>query len=160
MMFMKSFLVAATLAVAALAQTISIASPADGATVSAGSTITVEVDKPNSLSSSQEVVLLISMLPCEPESCIDPASALGTVLYSGRYNPQYSSPPDQKPPHQVFDLEVPAWFRTGKATLSVTHLALIGAGPAPILEYKTVTVNFVDHAKRVRRQRAPIGMDA
>ncbi|KDQ51227.1 hypothetical protein JAAARDRAFT_163825 [Jaapia argillacea MUCL 33604] len=141
MMFMKFFLVVATLALSAIAQTINIGAPAEGSTVCAGCNINVEVDRPNSLSGSEEVAIVIAMRSCNSGGCISPESALGTVLYAGPYNPQYSATPDWKPPHQNFTVEVPTFFITGKATLSVTHLSLVGAGFTPVLEFKNVTVN-------------------
>ncbi|KDQ51242.1 hypothetical protein JAAARDRAFT_140580 [Jaapia argillacea MUCL 33604] len=140
-MSLKFFLTIATIIMTAFAQTISIGAPADGLTVSSGSNITIEVDRPNSISGSKEVAIVIALRSCNTGGCIDPASALGIVLYTGPYNPQYSSPPDQKPPHQNFSVQVPTSFTPGKATLSVTHLALIGAGPTPMLEFLNVTVN-------------------
>ncbi|KDQ54518.1 hypothetical protein JAAARDRAFT_38192 [Jaapia argillacea MUCL 33604] len=141
MMFMKSLVVVATLALSALAQSISIGAPAQGSTVCAGCNIKVEVDRPNSLTGSEEVAIIIAMRSCNSGGCISPEDALGNVLYTGPYNPQYSTTPDGKPPHQNFTVEVPTSFITGPATLSVTHFSLIGAGPEPFLEFKNVTVH-------------------
>ncbi|KDQ53360.1 hypothetical protein JAAARDRAFT_161875 [Jaapia argillacea MUCL 33604] len=142
MMFIKSLFVAATVALSAMAQTVTIGAPAAGITTCAGCYLNVEIDRPNFLSSSQEVSVIIAMQSCNSGGCVGAEKSHGTVLYAGPYNPQYSTTVDYKPPHQNFTVEVPTFFITGQAVLSVTHFALVGAGLEPFLEYKNVTVNI------------------
>ncbi|KAI0061550.1 hypothetical protein BV25DRAFT_1916897 [Artomyces pyxidatus] len=135
--------VLASIAAAASAQTINIGLPTAGTSVTPGSSITVQANRPNSLSSSQEVAIVISMLECSGP-CPDPADRLGTTLYSGSFNPQYPAHPrPQDQPQQNFTVTVPSYFTAATAQLSVVHLSLIGAGPVPLFEIKNTTVNVL-----------------
>ncbi|KAH9920444.1 uncharacterized protein B0H18DRAFT_881086 [Fomitopsis serialis] len=138
---------AASLIALASAQGIDIGAPLAGSTISPGQNITVEVDRPNSLTGSEEVAIVISMVPCETSTCNSPnqdlSSELGYVLYNGPYSPQYDSitPPDHKPPYQNFSVQVPSWYTSGEhIALAVTHVSLVGAGPWVLLEFKNVSL--------------------
>ncbi|KAI0061524.1 hypothetical protein BV25DRAFT_1916879 [Artomyces pyxidatus] len=137
------FAALASLAAAASAQSITIGSPAEGTSVTPGQSITVQVNRPNSLTSSQEVAIVISMLGCSGP-CPDPYDALGSTLYAGSYSPQYPAnrlPWDQ--PQQNFTVTVPSYLSAGTAQLSVLHLSLVGAAPFPLYEIKNTTVTVV-----------------
>ncbi|KAF8989294.1 hypothetical protein BDQ17DRAFT_1177769, partial [Cyathus striatus] len=95
-----------------------------------------------SLSSSSEIALVIALQSCPTTTCTAPADNLGTILYSGPYNPKYESPSGEKPPYQNFTVVVPMSMRTGRGQLGVVHFNLIGAGRAPFLEAKNVTVDI------------------
>ncbi|THH06407.1 hypothetical protein EW146_g9617, partial [Bondarzewia mesenterica] len=113
---------------AACAQNITIGYPADGSSVSANSSLTVQVNRPNSLTGSQEIAIVISMAPCTAGGCPDPTERLGSILYYGPYNPQYPitrSPQDV--PQQNFSVTVPAYLQQSLAQLTVTHFSLVGA---------------------------------
>ncbi|TFK46217.1 hypothetical protein OE88DRAFT_1707830 [Heliocybe sulcata] len=133
---MKFLLLALSLIGSALAQNIHIGAPASGSSIQAGKQITVEVDRPNSLTGSQEVSIVIGLRACYANECTPATDAIGSVLYSGSYNPQYSSEAGtaSKPPHQNFTVTVPENIQTGRAILSVSHLSLVGAGPWPMFE--------------------------
>ncbi|KAI0260654.1 hypothetical protein BC834DRAFT_533665 [Gloeopeniophorella convolvens] len=137
-----SFFVLASLAAGALAQSINIGYPADGATITPGSALTVQVNRPNSLTGSQEVAIVISLLECPSVPCPAPSDRLGSTLYAGGYNPQYpTAPSPQDEPQQNFTVTVPSSFSSGgTAQLSVTHLSLVGAGPFPLIEIRNVTL--------------------
>ncbi|EPQ51133.1 hypothetical protein GLOTRDRAFT_123360 [Gloeophyllum trabeum ATCC 11539] len=141
---MKFLFVVASLVASALAQTIDIGAPASGTTVSPGSSLTVEVDRPNSLTGSEEIAIVIGLRPCYNNYCVDPAEAMGTILYNGDFNPQYSTEPGtgSKPPHQNFTVTVPSNIQSGPAILSVAHLSLVGAGPWPMFEVKNTSVTI------------------
>ncbi|KIJ65680.1 hypothetical protein HYDPIDRAFT_27672 [Hydnomerulius pinastri MD-312] len=132
----------------AASQSIQIGAPADGSTAAQGSTITVQVDRPNFNSQSTEVAVVIGFYPCfdtEPLSCPSVArNGIGAVLYNGPFNPQYPNPnPDDLPPLQSFNVTIPTW-QTGPAVLSVTHFAFLGAlNGGPLVETKNITIEVV-----------------
>ncbi|KIJ59710.1 hypothetical protein HYDPIDRAFT_32931 [Hydnomerulius pinastri MD-312] len=126
------------LATAALAQQILIKSPVAGSKVGEGSKITVEIERPDFQSSSQEVAVVIAMNMCRP-TCF-PGQSLGHILYNGPFNPQVPNPnPDHLQPFQNFTVQVPPGFM-GNSVLTVTHVALIGAGPIAWMEEQNVTL--------------------
>lgn len=142
-MFFKSLAAAACLALTASAQSIQIGAPKEGATIHPGKNFTVEVDRPNSLTGSHEVAIVIAVQSCEKINCTEfaPTEVLGSILYSGPYNPQYQSGSAQAlPPHQNFSFPLPQGMPHGNARLSVTHLSLVGAGPFALCETKNVSI--------------------
>ncbi|KAJ7479696.1 hypothetical protein FB451DRAFT_1086261 [Mycena latifolia] len=144
MKFLSSLALGATLVSTAFAQGIAIGAPADGSTVTAGSNITVEVDRPDTLTPSTEVALVIGFLSCVPfpAGCPPASEDLGNILYNGPYDPEFHpSVSVSKPPHQNFTVTIPASAATGPAQLSVTHFSLVGAGPFPFLQTVNITLN-------------------
>ncbi|KII83245.1 hypothetical protein PLICRDRAFT_180650 [Plicaturopsis crispa FD-325 SS-3] len=130
-------------AASALAQSIQIGAPAAGTSVSPGSSLVVEVDRPNSLTGSQEVAIVIALDSCSSSGgCRPPSDVLGNILYSGGFNPEYSTPADGKPPHQNFTVQIPSGAQSGTNLLTVTHFSLVGAGPYPLFEYRNITLNI------------------
>ncbi|TFK49566.1 hypothetical protein OE88DRAFT_1662087 [Heliocybe sulcata] len=142
-MMFKSVFVLACLAASAMAQSIDIGAPANGSLVSSGTNIVVEVDRPDTLTGSQEVAIVIAIRSCFGGVCANPADVLGSILYTGSFNPAFTSEPGtgSKPPHQNISVAIPSTLQSGPATLSVTHLSLVGAGPFPLFEIKNVTLN-------------------
>ncbi|KAJ7080584.1 hypothetical protein B0H15DRAFT_953455 [Mycena belliarum] len=144
MKFLSYLGMPALLATTAFAQRIAIGAPLDGASVTAGSSITVEVDRPDTLTGSREVAIVIGFLSCSsfPASCPPPSEIIGSILYNGPYDPEFHTNVSfSKPPHQNFTVTVPPAARKGVAQLSVTHFSLVGAGPFPFLETVNITVN-------------------
>ncbi|VDB91969.1 unnamed protein product [Peniophora sp. CBMAI 1063] len=141
---MKLIPVLAALCAGAYAQSINIGAPASGTTIATGDVV-VQVNRPDSLTGSEEVAIVISIAPCNAYgTCFDPADRLGTTLYKGPYNPQF--PPHNTPqdePQQKFTVSIPDSFAGEKALLSVVHLSLVGAGPVPLFEIVNATVNVV-----------------
>ncbi|RDX50210.1 hypothetical protein OH76DRAFT_1482366 [Lentinus brumalis] len=140
---MQLFLTLAWLAAfvsSVLAQRIAIGAPAEWTNVKPGQNITVRVDRPNTLSSSQEVAIAIGLWPCGSTACsnIDVQEVLGNVLYSGPYTPKLVSP--GLPPFQNFIVTVPVHFQPQEVSLSVAHFSLIGAGFEPFLEVANITL--------------------
>ncbi|TFK48925.1 hypothetical protein OE88DRAFT_1663195 [Heliocybe sulcata] len=141
---MRSALILSSLAALAYGQSIQIGAPAAGETITAGSNITVSVFKPNSLTGSTEVSLILAINSCSDGGCQSPSNVLGNVLYMGEWQPDYSNTSSSLPPHQNFTVQVPDSLQNGTATLSASHLALIGAGPYPDLEIVNTTVNVAN----------------
>ncbi|KAI0916744.1 hypothetical protein AcW1_007890 [Taiwanofungus camphoratus] len=142
---MKSFFVLASLVAASVAQNINIATPVNGSTVSNGQNITVEIDRPNSLTGSQEVAVVIAINQCPNNDCstFNASQDLGEILYNGSYRPVLNNSVVSRPPSQNFTVQVPSSYNSGDVVaLSVTHLALVGAGPEVMLEVKDVSLNI------------------
>ncbi|GJE91552.1 hypothetical protein PsYK624_077020 [Phanerochaete sordida] len=137
---MKYILALAAFAASALAQGISIASPASGSSVYPGQYITVEIDKPNFIDAEVDVAIVLSMAPCPSNGCS--AGALGDILYKGPFNPQ---PEQGKPePHENFSVETPTWFTPGnQVALIATYFDLVGAGPDPNIVQQFMPLNVV-----------------
>ncbi|CDO70838.1 hypothetical protein BN946_scf184801.g31 [Trametes cinnabarina] len=139
----------AYLAVAALGQRIAIGAPVEWSTVQPGQNITVEVDRPMTLSSSQEVAIVIGFWSCNGHPCadMDVTEVMGQVVYSGPYNPKLQQGQEaEKPPYQNFTVTVPIQLPDGEASLNVAHFSLIGfqctkAGLEPFLEVANITLN-------------------
>ncbi|KAM5538575.1 hypothetical protein V8D89_007604 [Ganoderma adspersum] len=133
---MKFAIALVAFAASALAQHIEVGAPNNFAEVKAGSKITVEVDRPNSLTGSTEVGIAIGLWPCGgpkgTSKCAstDVSQVLGNVVYTGSYKPEYDSNAPTKPPHQNFEITVPSSFSKGEVSLGVAHLSLVG-GSAP-----------------------------
>jgi len=144
MKYFRSLLLSALLATTALAQRVQIGYPADQSTIRAGTNITVEVDRPNFQSSAQEVAIVIGIRSCFSGPCLPPTDGIGSVLYSGPYNPQYAIPiVPAKPPHQNFTVFIPSSVPQGTAQLNLAHFSLIGAGLEPFFETTNITLNVV-----------------
>ncbi|KAH9057504.1 hypothetical protein EDB87DRAFT_1091365 [Lactarius vividus] len=142
-MKLASFLSLASLAVCAFAQTIEIGYPHHNMHIKPGKQFIVQVNRPDTLTSSREVAIVISLLQCPQNGhCLKPSDDLGTTLYAGPYNPQFpTTNTPQDVPQQNFTVKVPSSFKTGgTAQLAVTHLSLVGAGPFPLFEIKNVTL--------------------
>ncbi|KAJ6461092.1 hypothetical protein C8R45DRAFT_842449 [Mycena sanguinolenta] len=129
----------------AFAQGVVIGAPADGSTVRRGSKITVEINRPDTLTGSTEIAIVIGFLFCgkSPTSkCPPPSEILGTILYNGSYQPEFHSG-DAKPPYQNFTVSIPTSASPGKAQLGVAHFSLVGASQFPFLEIFNITLNVV-----------------
>ncbi|KAJ3715160.1 hypothetical protein FB446DRAFT_317801 [Lentinula raphanica] len=135
-----SLLVAAATSV--LAQSANIGAPADMTQVAAGSDFTVMVDRPDSLTGSTEVAVVIGLLSCASSPCPGPSAELGTVLYNGPFDPQFTTEPGTTtlPPHENFTLTVPSNFAKGNAQLGVAHVYLLGASVSPEMETFNTTI--------------------
>ncbi|KAJ7171087.1 hypothetical protein C8R46DRAFT_1087627 [Mycena filopes] len=145
MKFFTSLALSALLAATAFAQSADIGAPANGTQVRAGSNITVEVDRPDTLTGSTEVAVVIGFLSChgfQGELCPPASEIMGTILYNGPFDPEFHTGV-QKPPHQNFSVAIPSTAPAGPAQLSVAHVTLIGAGQFPFLEVLNTTLLVV-----------------
>ncbi|KAJ6494013.1 hypothetical protein C8R47DRAFT_1043727 [Mycena vitilis] len=134
-LFLLPFLVTST-----LAQGIRIAAPANGATVSAGSAIVVDVERPDTLTPSTQLALAIGFSPCNSGACRTPLEELDTVLYNGTFDPQFRDDGDRNRPHQNFTVTIPVSAPRGTALLSVINFSLVGAVSVPLLQALNITV--------------------
>ncbi|KAH9920441.1 uncharacterized protein B0H18DRAFT_957038 [Fomitopsis serialis] len=130
----KTLLVCGALALAAAAQNINIALPTALTSVNPGDNVTVQVEKPNSLTGSTEVGIAIGLKSCTGYTggCDhSPHLVLGADLLL-----------DEWYPYQNFTVTIPESFQSGQAILSATHLVLVGAGPYADTETvnQTITV--------------------
>ncbi|KIL61849.1 hypothetical protein M378DRAFT_1056815 [Amanita muscaria Koide BX008] len=128
----------------AFAQGVVINYPQNGASVPAGQDLTVQVVRPDTITGSQEVAVVIGLESCTSQSCPSPVDVMGDILHNGPYNPQFQQPnlpPFQ--PYQNFTVAIPASWAKGAAQLNVAHFTLIGAGPFPDLETLKVSLTIV-----------------
>ncbi|KAF9465550.1 hypothetical protein BDZ94DRAFT_323388 [Collybia nuda] len=128
------------LSTAAFAQSVRIGNPPNGTSVHAGSNVLMEIDRPDTLTGSTEIAIIIGFQSCATMPCHAPSDGLGTILYNGGYKPEFQ-PGSSKPPHQNFTVTIPASAPQGPGLLGVSHVALVGAGQTVILESLGVTVN-------------------
>ncbi|KAI0712905.1 hypothetical protein C8Q72DRAFT_220600 [Fomitopsis betulina] len=138
----RSIIVCSALALAAVAQNINIALPAALTTVNAGDNITVQVEKPNSLTGSTEVGIAISLKSCNGFTggcdAVDISEVLGRTLLISQWAPTYHE--GGWYPYFNFSVTIPAGFQSGDAILSATHLVLVGAGPFPYTQVANQTI--------------------
>lgn len=137
-------------ALAAAGQRVNIGYPPDGTSVTSGSNITVEIDRPvscpcffffallkadqDTLSGSTEVAIVIAFASCASSPCSSPSANMGSILYNGHYDPVFQSgAPGSKPPHQNFSIAIPSTAGVGSGQLNVAHVSLIGVRPCPVL---------------------------
>ncbi|PIL22942.1 hypothetical protein GSI_15638 [Ganoderma sinense ZZ0214-1] len=130
-----------SLVASAAAQSVVIAAPAPSTTLSLGESFVVDVDRPASLTGSQEVAVAIGLRTCLG-SCtgLNATSDIGTSLFAGPYAPAAVGG-GSLDVAQNFTVQVPVLFLTGPALLSVAHFALI-EGTEPFLEVVSETVNI------------------
>ena len=71
--------------------------------------------------------IAISIASCNVSNvCQDATQRLGTTLYKGGFNPQFTSS-QSGPPQESFNVTVPSTLPTGaQAVLSVSHFSLVG----------------------------------
>ncbi|KAI8978861.1 hypothetical protein BD414DRAFT_378507, partial [Trametes punicea] len=112
------------------AQMVVIKAPLPQSTVTPGQQIVVDIDRPDTLTGSQEVSVAIGLLSClglaPPGTCdgVDTTEDMGTVLYAGPYAPQLR--PGGSDLFENFTVTVPATIQPGAAALTVAHFSLVG----------------------------------
>ncbi|TFK85743.1 hypothetical protein K466DRAFT_600921 [Polyporus arcularius HHB13444] len=134
----KSAITLAIFVIAAAAQSVIIASPIANGTLNPGETFVVDVDRPATLTGSQDVSVVIGLLSCvglaPSGSCdsVNPAGNLGRVLFSGPYTPTPVGN-GHADLAQNYTVQVPSNFEPGHALVAVAHFGLI-IGTEPFLE--------------------------
>ncbi|KAI1794783.1 hypothetical protein LXA43DRAFT_883067 [Ganoderma leucocontextum] len=131
----------ASFVASAAAQSVVITAPAASTTLSLGESFVVDVERPASLTSSQEVSVAIGLLSCVGScSGVSATEDIGTSLFFGPYAPT-SVGGGSLDVAQNFTVQVPVLFLLGPALLSVAHFSLI-QGTQPFLEVVSQTVNI------------------
>ncbi|KAJ9492555.1 hypothetical protein VN97_g664 [Penicillium thymicola] len=138
---MKSFFSMVLFVTAAIAQRATIGLPAENQKINSGKEVIIQVQRPNSLSSSKEMGVAIGLSSCASSPCRDADEVLGTILYNGPFNPVYHE--SNLPPYENLTVTVPASATLGKSQINIAHAALIGAGPSAFLESLNRTVYIV-----------------
>ncbi|OKL58170.1 hypothetical protein UA08_06413 [Talaromyces atroroseus] len=124
----------------ALAQSVQIGLPDAGTVLNPGEDYTVQIQCPDSLTSSQEVALVIGIQQCQNGHCFPPDETLGNLLYSGSFNPQFHEP--SLPPYQNFTVHIPDTMSSESALVGVAHFALVGDSFAPLIDYHNQSVSI------------------
>ncbi|KAK7444309.1 hypothetical protein VKT23_015321 [Stygiomarasmius scandens] len=134
---------ALSLATVALGQSAHIGFPTDGATVSAGSPLSVNVIRPNTISSSEEVAVVIGIASCttSDQGCLAPNLTMGSILYNGPFDPQIPSPTE--PPSQNITVDIPSDIPKGETQLNFAHFFMVGASLSPSVETSSVSITIV-----------------
>ncbi|KAG1792133.1 uncharacterized protein HD556DRAFT_1444646 [Suillus plorans] len=138
---MKSVLSLALFVASAFAQGAVIGYPPQGLSVSPGSNLIVQVERPATLTGSVEVAVVIGIQSCPGTPCINPADYMGQILYNGPFDPQVHGL--YLPPYENFTVQIPSSIASGTALLEVVHVTLVGASAGPFLEIlnRTITIS-------------------
>ncbi|RPD55614.1 hypothetical protein L226DRAFT_150075 [Lentinus tigrinus ALCF2SS1-7] len=139
---MKTLFVLASLALSALAQQALIISPTNGSTITAGSTLVVDVHQDESATDDVQVAVVLGLAPCLTGPCGTPGEpGVGTILFKGEFNPQRDPSAPEKGLHQTFTVQVPQFSDQGDNILSLTHLQMVGAVKEASLQTNGIVVN-------------------
>ncbi|KAG1839187.1 hypothetical protein C8R48DRAFT_621813 [Suillus tomentosus] len=138
---MKSILSLVLFVASAFAQGAVIGYPPQGLSVSPGSNLVVQVERPDTLTGSVEVAVVIGIQSCPGTPCIDPADYMGQILYNGPFDPQFHE--TYLPPYENFTVQIPSSIASGTALLGVVHVTLVGASAGPLMEIlnRTITIS-------------------
>ncbi|CAI7609784.1 unnamed protein product [Penicillium palitans] len=112
-----------------LAQNSIIGTPTVGQKLTRDRKTVVQVERPNSLTGSAEIVVVIGISFCVSTVCRSADEAMGTILYRGDFDPQYYEA--NRPPYQNFTVTVPNSIATGNAQINIAHVALVGSWSDP-----------------------------
>ncbi|EAW24725.1 uncharacterized protein NFIA_102090 [Aspergillus fischeri NRRL 181] len=126
------------LAATVSAQNVAIGLPAEGENLAPGSSTVVQIQRPNSLTGSQEIAVAIGLSSCADSKCYSSEDVMGTILYNGPFKPEYHE--SGLPPYQNFSVNIPESIGKGTAQLNIAHVSLVGAGPFPFMETLNRTV--------------------
>ncbi|KAI9371154.1 hypothetical protein BJX61DRAFT_543951 [Aspergillus egyptiacus] len=137
---MKTFAILASLAATALGQNVFVHLP-EGPKLPAGGKVTVQVQRPNSLTGSDEMGIAIGIQSCATGPCYDAEQTLGSALYNGPFKPAYHE--YYNPPYENFTVTIPESTAKGKAVVGVAHAALVGASNWPFFEVVNATATVV-----------------
>ncbi|KAH7916228.1 hypothetical protein BJ138DRAFT_593419 [Hygrophoropsis aurantiaca] len=139
MKFISSLALVSTISVAA-AELIRLGYPTDGAVLTAGQSVAVQVIQPEGLGSCIQVGIALAVKNCDTNGvCSDPAKELGSVLYAGPFEGVIPLPGGW---YQNFTVQIPEYLDEGKAIFTLTHLCLLGGAPFPYLEFRNASVTI------------------
>ncbi|KAK7440586.1 hypothetical protein VKT23_016934 [Stygiomarasmius scandens] len=143
MKFFAPLVFVAAMASSALGQSVEFGAPANGASVSAGTNITVEVDVPTPPTPFQDVSVAIGLTMCEQFTCGNPQELMQFLLFAGPFNPERDPQARTKPAHQNFTVTLPSG-QSGPAQLGVVHFTLgrEAAGFTSILNSNSINLTL------------------
>ncbi|KAG2121922.1 hypothetical protein DEU56DRAFT_833223 [Suillus clintonianus] len=137
----KALVATALMAASVCAQGAFINLPTPGSSITAGTNFTVQIGRPDTITGSQEISIVIGIQSCPTGNCLPLNWDLGTVLYAGPFNPQFGS--GAYDPYEDFSVQIPASFVTGQAQLGLAHFSLIGELFWPNLQLVNETVYVI-----------------
>ncbi|KAF9258396.1 hypothetical protein L218DRAFT_877279 [Marasmius fiardii PR-910] len=129
-----SLLAVISLATSVLGQASYIRVPSTGTTLHQGRSFTLQIVRPNSIQGSREAGLAVGILHCGAGTtlnpCPPPGAQMGTVLYTGVFNPQLHEIPGNPYQNLTINLPLPdvGGPPVGNALLQVSRMHLIGVG--------------------------------
>ncbi|CAL5866320.1 uncharacterized protein PFLUO_LOCUS527 [Penicillium psychrofluorescens] len=136
---MKCIAPLAALAGIAVAQSANIAFP-NGAKAAAGDEYLIQIQQGDSLTNFKEIGIAIGITSCTESKCLPAKEELGTLLYTGPFNPEFHKTGGSEP-YQNFTVTIPKSVTAGKAQINVAHAYLVGAGFEPIMDTLNETVH-------------------
>ncbi|KAF7324923.1 hypothetical protein MKEN_00534500 [Mycena kentingensis (nom. inval.)] len=147
------FLFISLLVTRGTAQRADIGAPKPDTLVCPGSSLLVEVDRPNSLTNSDEIAIVIGGYSCSSftQGCshFPPTALVGQIFYSGPFTPAYSRDAWFLPPHQNFTVTIPETMRKGPMQLNLVHFSLVGATASPLFEGQNITLRVGEKSECV-----------
>ncbi|KAF8628184.1 hypothetical protein AX15_004050 [Amanita polypyramis BW_CC] len=109
--------------------------PPAGKHIRAGKPFTVQLERPDTLTPSTEIAVVISVASCGQRACLPPSDILGLTLYNGSFNPQFHTDVTPgAPPYQNFTVTIPTSFTKGAAQLNIAHFTLVGVRNPSLFE--------------------------
>ncbi|KAF8844284.1 hypothetical protein BDN67DRAFT_978188 [Paxillus ammoniavirescens] len=118
----------------ALAQGITIVSPAPGSTVTSGSSITVQVGTDIFIENLETIGIAIGLQSCPNGSgCSTADQGIGTILYMGLFDPLLG--PEYNGLYQDFTVTIPSSTPVGQANLAVADFYLVALSQVPEMAF-------------------------
>ncbi|KIJ65470.1 hypothetical protein HYDPIDRAFT_27471 [Hydnomerulius pinastri MD-312] len=138
---LSTILSVALLVSSAVAQGISINFPTAGTTVTAGSTITVEVGMGDFIENLETIGIAIGLQSCPSPGvgyCSTADQGIGTILYTGPFNPAFG--PKYYNIYQDFNVTIPASTPAGQANLAAADFFLVGLSQVPNMNFANASL--------------------
>ncbi|THV02038.1 hypothetical protein K435DRAFT_792836 [Dendrothele bispora CBS 962.96] len=140
MKFIAPLAFVAAMAASVLGQSVQFGAPENGATVSARTNITVEIDVPTPATPFQDVSVAIGLTMCEQFTCGDPKDFMQFLLFAGPLSPERDPQNPIKPAHQNYTVTLPD--QTGPAQLGVVHFTLGRAATGFFSDLNSNSINL------------------
>ncbi|KAK9365106.1 hypothetical protein V1509DRAFT_634204 [Lipomyces kononenkoae] len=140
----KSLFALGFIAGTALAQSAFIGIPVAGATLTSGANYTFQIQCPDSLTSSEQIAIVIGIQQCVGGQCASPDETMGAVLYNGLFDPQFHEA--GLPPYQNFTVQMPDTVSTSteSALVGLAHFALVGDSNIPLIDFQNQSVTLIE----------------
>ncbi|KAJ7053667.1 hypothetical protein C8F01DRAFT_996282 [Mycena amicta] len=129
MKFAATILATIAFAASALAQ-VTLIAPTSGASVTAGSSVTVRVVGTTPTAGSVQGAAVIAITKCTL-ICNSPLNNIGTVLYNGNYNPVFhlTGPGPARTVYQDIAVTIPSGSAAGNWQISIVHPTFTSVSP-------------------------------